>query len=70
MKNPIPQSHFIVTPTMEEMKARVKDDPSQAMTFLMTVNLCHQLVEDEIDAGRVPDYMFGSEFDREGPDVW
>jgi hypothetical protein len=51
--NPIPNSQLFVTPTLEAIADQIEGLPegqkaNAYMIFMMTLNACHKLVEDEI----------------------
>lgn len=53
VENPIPNSQLFVTPTLEVIAEQIERLPegqkaNAYMIFMMTLNACHQLVEDEI----------------------
>ena len=54
MKNPIPHTGLFHTPTLEELDERIQGLPASDaaliyMYVMMTLNACHQLVEQEIE---------------------
>lgn len=54
-ENPIPRSGLFATPTLTQIADQIDGFPAQqkAQLYLvmqMTINACHQLVEDEVTA--------------------
>ena len=53
VENPIPRSNLFTTPTLEEVQKFISTLPSKEqanaqMLFMFTLNVCNQLVEDQI----------------------
>ena len=53
IENPIPKTNLFASPTLEQIQAQIEDLPKDQkatayLVFSMTMNACHDLVEDEI----------------------
>jgi hypothetical protein len=53
VENPIPRSNIFASPTLEQIQAQIESLPTEqkataSLVFMMTMNACHQLVEDEV----------------------
>lgn len=53
VENPIPKSGLFATPSLEEIVERIESLPGEEKAraytlFMMTLNACNKLVEDEI----------------------
>lgn len=51
MKNPIPKSSLFASPTLEVIQEQIERMPSKEkatmyLVFMMTMNACHNLVEE------------------------
>lgn len=53
VENPIPRNNIFASPTLEQIQAQIESLPTEqkataSLVFMMTMNACHQLVEDEV----------------------